>query len=260
MGTIKVIISTCLISTFLTTCGNKDTSNMDLSELRRECDMLRQDRAKALENNVEAQELIDNIFASINSISGRTASLEQTLEENSSFDNRQKAEEIAQDITIIKEKLERAEELDKFDKSTKMVISKLKATIEQKQKEIDDLKEIIKEKDEQISKLDSQVSSLDNELGQTNQRLRESNAELADTKEKLRESEINSWIGMGDELINAAEKLPKVKGHGNMKPIKNAKLLFIMKARNCYQKAYQLGSSVASSKISYAEDLYHQNY
>ena len=259
MGTIKVIISTCLISTFLTTCGNKDTSNMDLSELRRECDMLRQDRAKALENNVEAQELIDNIFASINSISGRTASLEQTLEENSSFDNRQKAEEIAQDITIIKEKLERAEELDKFDKSTKMVISKLKATIEQKQKEIDDLKEIIKEKDEQISKLDSQVSSLDNELGQTNQQLRESNAELADTKERLRESEINSWIGMGDELINAAETLPKVKGHGNMKPIKKAKLLFIMKARNCYQKAYHLGSSVASSKISYAESLYRQN-
>lgn len=259
METCKVIISLGLLGLLFYSCGQKDTSNMDLSELRRECDLLRQDRAKALENNVEAQELIDNIFASINSVSGRTASLERSLEENSFDDNRIKAEEIAQDINIIKEKLERAEELEKFDKSTKMVISKLKTTIEQKQKEIDDLKDLIQEKDEQISRLDSQVSSLDNELYQTNQQLRESNAELEDTKEKLRESEINSWIGMGDELINAAETLPKVKGHGNMKPVKNAKLLFILKARNCYQRAYQLGSSVASSRITYADNIYRQN-
>ena len=259
METCKIIIVLGLIGLLLQSCGQKDTSNMDLSELQRECEMLRQDRAKALENNVEAQELIDNIFASINSISGRTASLEHSLEENTSDDNRQKADEIAQDITLIKEKIERAEELEKFDKSTKMVIAKLKATIEQKQKEVDELIDIIREKDEQISRLDNQVSSLDNELGQTNQQLMESNAALADTREKLRESEINSWISMGDELINAAETLPKVKGHGNMKPIKKAKLLFIIKARNCYQKAYQLGSSVASSKISYAESLYRNN-
>ena len=258
METSKVIISLSLWGLFFYSCGQKDSSNME-SELRRECDMLRQDRAKALENNVEAQELIDNIFASINSVSGRTASLERSLEENSSDNNRQKAEEIAQDINLIKEKLEHAEELEKYDNSTKIIISKLKTTIEQKQKEIDDLKDLIREKDEQISKLDSRVSSLDNELDQTNQQLRKSNAELADTKEKLRESEINSWIGMGDELINAAETLPKVKGHGNMKPIKKAKLLFILKARNCYQRAYQLGSSVASSKIAYADNIYRQN-
>lgn len=259
METSKVIFSLGLLGLLFCSCGQKDTSNMDLSELRKECDMLRQDRAKALENNVEAQELIDNIFASVNSISGRTASLERSLEENSSDDNRIKAEEIAQDINIIKEKLERAEGLEKFDKSTKMVISKLKTTIEQKQKEIDALKDIIQEKDEQISRLDSQVSSLDNELDQTNQQLRERNAELADTKEKLRESEISSWIGMGDELISAAETLPKVKGHGNMKPVKSAKLLFILKARNCYQRALQLGSTIASSKIAYADNIYRQN-
>ena len=259
METCKVIISLGLLCLLTYSCGQKDSSNMDLSELRQECDMLRQDRAKALENNVEAQELIDNIFTSINSISGRTASLEHSLEENTIDDNRQKADEIAQDINLIKEKLEHAAELEKFDKSTKIVIAKLKATIEQKQKEVDDLKDIIREKDEQISRLDSKVSSLDNELGQTNQQLRESNAELADTKEKLRESEINSWIGMGDELINAAETLPKVKGHGNMKPVKNAKLLFIIKARNCYQRAQQLGSSAASSRISYADNIYRQN-
>lgn len=259
METCKIIVFLGLFGLLFHSCGRKDTSNIDCEELQRECEMLRQDRAKALENNVEAQELIDNIFAYLNSISGRTASLEHSLEENTYDDNRQKADEIAQDIKLIKEKLDQAEELERFDKSTKMIIANLKATIEQKQKEIDDLKDIIHEMDEQISKLDDHVSSLDNELDQTNRQLMESNAALADTKERLRESEINSWIGMGDELINAAENLPKVKGHGNMKPIKGAKLLFIIKAWNCYQKARQLGSDVASSRIFYAESLYKQN-
>jgi len=259
MGTIKMILLAGLAALVFAACGNKDTSNMDLSELRRECEMLRQDRAKALENNIEAQELIDNIFASVNSLSGRTASLERSLEDNPVNDSRRKAEEIAQDISAIREKLERAEELEKYDKSTKMVIAKLKTTLEQKQEEIDELKKVIQTKDKQIQELDKQVSSLDDQLGRTNQELAESNAELISTKEQLRESEINSWVVMGDELIRAAETLPKVKGHGNMKPIKRAKLTILLKARSCYQNAVRLGCSSASSKIAYTERLYREN-
>lgn len=254
-----MILLTGTAALLFSACGNKDTSNMDLSELRRECEMLRQDRANALENNVEAQELIDNIFASLNSLSGRTASLERSIDEAPIYDSRRKADEITQDITAIREKLERAEELEIFDKSTKIVIAKLKTTIEQKQEEINELKRVIQTKDEQIQELDRQVSSLDDQLGRTNQKLAESNAELINTKEQLRENEINSWVVMGDELIRAAETLPKVKGHGNMKPIKHAKLTILLKARNCYQNAVRLGCSSASSKISYVERLYREN-
>ena len=81
---------------------------------------------------------------------------------------------------------------------------------------------------------------------------------MANTREELRESEINSWLAMGDELISAAETLPIVKGHGNMKPVKVAKLTFVLKARGCYQKAQQLGSPSAASRISYADRLYRQ--
>lgn len=259
MGTIKITSFIGLVVLLLSACGNKDTSDMDLPELRRECELLRQDRAKALENNVEAQELIDNIFASVNSLSGRTASLERSLENNPVDDSRRKAEEIAQDITAIREKLERAEELEKFDRSTKMVIAKLKTTIEQKQEEIDELKRFIQTKDEQIQELDRQKSSLDDQLGRSNRELAEINAELTNTKEQLRENEINSWVVMGDELIRAAETLPKVKGHGNMKPIKHAKLTILLKARSCYQNAVSLGYSSASYKIAYAERLYRDN-
>lgn len=262
MGTFKVIISMSLIGLLFSSCENKDITSMDdteLVELRRECEMLREDRAKALENNVEAQELIDNILTTINSISGRITILERSHENNIYLDNRKKAEEIANDIVAIQEKLSRAEKLENIDKSTKIIISKLKTTLEQKQREMNELNSIIREKEEQIRNLNNQVSNLDNSLTSINQRLRESNAELAKTREKLRESEINSWINMGDELISAARSLPYVKGHGNMKPIKKAKLTFIIKAINCYRKAYELGSTIASSKIDNAESFYRYN-
>ena len=259
MGTVKIILFMGLTGLLLSSCKEKkDTSYLELAELRQECNMLRQDRAKALKNNVEAQELIDNIFASINSISGRAASLERSVEENSGEMNRRKVDEIVQDIAIIKEKIERTEKMEPFDAGTQKVISNLKATIEQKQEEINELKVIIEQKEEQVSQLDHQVSSLDDELDQTNQQLRKRNAELANTKERLRENEMNAWLAMGDELISAAETLPEVKGHGNMKPIKAAKLTFILKANGCYQKALQLGSSTASLRISYANNLYRR--
>ena len=65
MDTRKVIIYG-FVGVMMLSCGQKDTSSMDIEELRRECEELREDRAKSLENNVEAQELIDNIFASLN--------------------------------------------------------------------------------------------------------------------------------------------------------------------------------------------------
>lgn len=256
MDTRKVIIYG-FVGVMMLSCGQKDTSSMDIEELRRECEELREDRAKSLENNVEAQELIDNIFASLNTISGRTASLERAVENGAGMDNRSKAEEIAQDIKLIKEKLEDAEKTDQFDKSTQMVISKLKSAIEQKQSEIDDLKAVIAQKDEEISRLGEQVTSLDTELGETSEKLSESNVMLQEAEIKLKYNEINSWIQMGDELMYTADMLPKVKGHGNMKPVKQAKLKILLRAKECFMQAQNLGSTMAPAKIAEAERRYY---
>lgn len=257
MGTRKIIMFG-IVGMMLLSCGQKETANMDIEELRRECEELREDRAKSLANNVEAQELIDNIFASLNSISGRTSSLERGLEGSSKNESRLKAEEIAQDIQAIKEKLEEAAEYEKFDKSTQIVISKLKTTIVQKEEEINNLKAVIAQKDEQISHLGDKVSSLDTELGETNTKLDQTSAALHETENQLKINEINSWIQMGDELLYTADLLPNVKGHGNMKPIKQAKLKIIQRARDCFNRAYQLGGTSAYSKIRDADYMYNR--
>jgi hypothetical protein len=63
-------------------------------------------------------------------------------------------------------------------------------------------------------------------------------------------------MSMGDELISTADLLPDVKGHGNMKPIKSAKLTILLRARSAYNQAYQLGCAEALTKIRVAEERY----
>lgn len=256
MGNHKIIFLISLIGLLLFSCVNKGTSNeelrAELESLREECGMLRKDRAKALAYNNHAQQLIDDIFTSLNLISGRIIDLERRPDEmNASI----KAEEIANDISKIQDRLSRAEQLEKYDESTQIIISKLKATVEQKQKEINELKIIIQEQKEQINNLDNQVTTLDNSLTQSNQKLKESNAALANTKEQLHKNEITSWINMGDMLISVAEFLPIVNGHKDKRRIKEAKRKILLNAKACYQEAQKLGSLDVSSKIEEVEGL-----
>ena len=76
------------------------------------------------------------------------------------------------------------------------------------------------------------------------------------TYEQLKRAEMQRWLSMGDELINTAELLPDVKGHGNMKPVKSAKLTMLQRARSAYRQAYDLGCVEAYTKMRMAEDKY----
>ena len=102
-------------------------------------------------------------------------------------------------------------------------------------------------------KVDKQQIALIENLRQT---IANTNEQLRQTYEEMKRAEIQSWLSMGDELINTADLLPDVKGHGNMKPIKSAKLTILLRARSAYKQAYELGSAEALSKIRIAEDKY----
>ena len=80
--------------------------------------------------------------------------------------------------------------------------------------------------------------------------------QLRQAYEEMKRAEMQSWLDMGNELISTADLLPDVKGHGNMKPIKSAKLTILLRAKSAYQQAYRLGCSEALSKIRMAEDRY----
>lgn len=122
------------------------------------------------------------------------------------------------------------------------MIENLRQTIALNEQEISRLNSVIEDKNQQIS-------TLDNELADANEQLRQ-------TFEEMKRAEMESWLAMGDELINTADLLPDVKGHGNMKPIKSAKLTILLRAKSAYNQAYQLGCAEAITKIRMAENKY----
>lgn len=243
----KLSLYTCIISIMMflsCTSNNREVPTVPqetYDQLQQKYDMLKEQVEGTLSANEEARIELNGIMIELNSITGKTISLHRNVENGADMDTRTTAESISESIKEIKRRLNAVSE-KKVDKQQIALIENLRQTIALNEQEISRLNSVIQDKDQQIS-------TLDNELANTNE-------QLSQTYEEMKRAEIQSWLSMGDELINIAELLPDVKGHGNMKPIKSAKLTILLRARSAYKQAYELGSAEALSKMRIAEDEY----
>lgn len=249
----KLIIFLCLIIfgafSSCTSCGGEsETASVSreiYDELQQKYDMLKESVEGTLSANEEARIELNRIMVELNTISGRTINLQKNIENGTGRDNRTTAEQISESIAEIKQRLN-AVPTQKADQQTLVLVKNLQQTIALNEQEISRLNDVIEEKNQTIS-------SLDSELSETNEQLRH-------TLEQMKRAEVDSWISMGDELIGTADLLPNVKGHGNMKEIKKAKLTILLRAKAAYNQAYQLGSAEAVSKIKIADEKYQEAY
>lgn len=248
----KLTGTLCLISLFslstLTSCDNDESASVSremYDDLQQKYDMLKESVDGTLSANEQARMELNNIMVELNSISGRTMSLQKNIENGTGRDNRTTAEQISASISEIKRRLN-AVSTKEADKQTLALVKNLQQTIALNEQEISRLNETIEEKNQQISTLDS-------ELAETNQ-------QLQNTLYQLQNSEMLNWIATGYELISIADLLPDVKGHGNMKDIKKAKLEILLRAKDAYEQARKLGSEEAMSKIEMADKKFQSTY
>lgn len=243
----KLSLYTRIIGVWLLlSCGSKQNEAPTVPQetydaLQQKYDMLKEQVDGTISKNEEARIELDGIMVELNAITGRTISLHRNVENGADLDTRTTAERISESIREIKKRLNAVSE-KKVDKQQLALIENLRQTIALNEQEISRLNSVIEDKNQQIS-------TLDNELADANEQLRQ-------TFEEMKRAEMESWLAMGDELINTADLLPDVKGHGNMKPIKSAKLTILLRAKSAYTQAYQLGCAEAITKIRMAENKY----
>lgn len=211
------------------------------NELREQYDILKESTDSTLSANEKVRLQLNAIMTELNAVSGRTIALHNDVENGQAEGRRNTAAQIMESIELIKKKLNEVPTKN-ADNQMKALIKNLRQTISFNEQEIERLNLIIEEKDNQISNLDTQ-------LNQTHEQL-----DVA--LEKMRNAEKTRWMQMGDELMSTADLLPDVKGHGNMKPIKQAKLTIILRAKAAYQQSYELGSLEALAKIEQADKSY----
>ncbi len=248
IGFIGIIAAIMLCS--CTSCDSKDDETASVSrevydELQQKYDMLKESVEGTLSANEETQMELNRIMVELNTISGRTISLQKSIENGASGNNRSTAEQISASIVEIKKRLN-AVPTQNADKQTLALVKNLQQTIALNEQEISRLNNVIEDKNQMIS-------ALDNELSETNEQLRQA-------LDKMKKAEMESWMSMGDELTSTADLLPDVKGHGNMKEIKQAKLTILLRAKAAYNNAFQLGYAAALSKMQIVDEKYQQAY
>lgn len=217
----------------------------EYNQLRERYELLREATEGTKAANERARQELDDIMVELSAISGRTIKLQKDSENGRARDTRTRAEQIAESIAIIKRRLN-AVSTTGADKQTLALVENLRKTIALNEQEIQRLNGVVEEKNQQISTLDAE--------------LERKNADLNQTIAEMRAAEQASWMHMGDELTGTADLLPDVKGHGNMKEIKQAKLTILLRAKAAYYRAYQLGSPGAADKIRMVEEKYLRAY
>lgn len=231
----------------LMACGNSDDSDTVsramYNELQEQYDMLKEQVEGTLSTNEQARMDLNNIMAELNTISGRTMRLHTDVENGKAANGQQTVEQIHEAINAIKDKLARVPTAS-IDKQTQALLNHLRQTVAMNEMEITRLNDVISQKDQQITHLDEQLTQTSTRLEQA-----ESN---------LQQAEIDQWVAMGNQLVEAAGTLPNVKGHGNMKPVKEAKQTMLLRAKECYERARTLGAASTASRIANAEQQYRE--
>ena len=258
MGINKLIFATLFAVPLLFSCGGSPkpeasdseeteptVSLEEYNQLRNKYELLREKSDGVKVENERVQQELNDIMIELNTISGRTIKLQQDKESGKARDTRQTAAHISESIAVIKRRLN-AVSTNHADKQTLALVDNLRKTIALNEQEITRLNGIVEEKNQQISTLDAE--------------LERKNADLSQAIAKLRAAEQESWMHMGDELTGTADLLPDVKGHGNMKDIKQAKLTILQRAKAAYNQAYQLGCSEAVAKIQMVDEKYQRAY
>jgi len=246
------MVCLCVAMTLCSCSSNEKNASASVSrevydELQKKYDMLKESVEGTLSANEEAQLELNRIMVELNTITGRTISLQKNVESGVGEDNKTTAERISESIAEIKQRLNSvAASNTNANKQTLALVENLRQTIALNEQEIDRLNTVIQDKDQQITNLDNQLSS--------------TSAQLDQTLLEMQQNEKASWLQMGDELLSTADLLPNVKGHGNMKPIKQAKLTIIKRAKAAYQQAYSLGAAEAITKMKEADRKYDEAY
>lgn len=253
----KLILPIVLSASVVTSCNSpqppeaseeavEPTVSLDeYNQLQERYELLKEASESTKAANERARQELDDIMVKLSAISGRTIKLQRDAESGIARDTRTRAEQIAESIAVIKRRLNAVSTAD-VDRQTLALVENLRKTIALNEYEIKRLNSVIEEKDQKITTLDSELDR--------------KNKELMQALAEMRTTEKTGWLNMGDELTRAADLLPDVKGHGNMREIRQAKLLILLRAKAAYKNALQLGCAEADSRIQAVEERYQRAY
>lgn len=226
----KLIVKTAFCALVVVSCGKNSSVEMvpktEYDAKIEEYKELYAQQTAIVDDNIRQNKIITNVVSELRKLTSHTTNLRMNIESGQAEVGH--ADEIQTRLNELKKLLTNIPKGE--NNNNKDVL----ATIE-------NLHLLINEKEKEIKLLKIQIE-------EQNKTIQNQSLTIEAQKDKLEKKEKESWYTLGEELFMVSTELPKVRGRKDKRNIKNAKFYILNKAKECMDRAHELGHPNANAK------------
>lgn len=227
----KLIVATAFCALVVASCGKNSSVEMvpktEYDAKIEEYKELYAQQTAIVDDNIRQNKIITNVVSELRKLTNHTTNLRLNIESGQAEMGH--ADEIQTRLNELKKLLTNIPKGEKNNNNKDVL-----ATIE-------NLHLLINEKENEIKLLKLQIE-------EQNKTIQNQSLTIEAQKDKLEKKEKESWYTLGEELFMVSAELPKVRGRKDKRNVKNAKFYILNKAKECMDRAYELGHPNAKAK------------
>lgn len=198
--------------------------------------------------NMDLQEQLYNILWEMDEIAGETFELERQCERQGGIENRV-AVRIQKRIASVRAQIEHAEKQAGNSPQLKSILTRLRRSLSEKDKELKRLKTNLNQKKNTLQKKYDELESIKSDLEIKISVLESDRASLEQAEAALNDSKVTAWSKAGNKLMESLDYIKITKKSGKGKKVRDAKIRIAERAVSCFEKARNMGDMSAEEKI-----------
>ena len=198
--------------------------------------------------NMDLQEELYNILWEMDEIAGETFELERQRERKGGIENRI-AVRIQKRIASVRTQIENAEKQAESRPQLKSMLTQLRHSLSEKDKEVERLKTNLIQKKSTLREKYDELESIKSDLEIKISVLEADRASLERAEAALNDSKVTAWSKAGNKLMESLNYIVITKKRGKGKEVREAKIRIAERAVSCFEKARDMGDTSAGEKI-----------
>ena len=245
-------ISLCLPS--CSSCSSAGTEEESTYVNKEYVDSLNKTIKSYTELTQEQRETLFRIMKELDEIADSAFALGKERQLKGKVKNKRMVDKVKFRLATVKTELDQAREKAMENPELRATIDNLTRQIAEQEDYINHLRSSIQVKKGKLQKRLEELENIKDQLETTKIVLENTNTDLVNEQQKLDDVTRKSWISVGNKLEESADQINLVKKSGpTVKKTKDAKRRILQRAKECYNKAAELGDPTARQKADQVE-------
>lgn len=248
-----IIITGCAILC-LPSCSSRDANEESTYENAEFLDSLNKTINVYSASTQEQRETLFRIMKELDEIADEAFALGKERQLKGQVKDMRMVDKVKYKLATIQTELNLAREKALENPELLSTIDNLKRQIAEQEDYINHLRNSIQVKEGELEARRIELEEIRDELESSKAAYELSNAKLIEEQNTIDMIVRNSWVSVGDKLVDGAEQVQLMRSHGKLiNKTKDAKKRILRRAIECYNNATELGAPNANQKINYVE-------